>query len=128
MNILLVDNDKNIIKTLKTFLNSKKYEVDVAYNGKEALKKIKINGSYDVLILDVMMPKVNGIDVCRSINKGEDLKKIPVLLISSLPIASRDFQDSFRNFAEFDLVKAVLEKPFSPQDLLVRIQNISKQS
>jgi len=125
MNILLVDNDINTVETLKAALNAKEnYKIDIAYGGKQALKKMKGDKLYDVLILDIMMPEINGMDICQLMVKDKKLKKIPVLLISALPISSKAFQDSLGKFDELGIIKDVLEKPFSVEDLLVKVRTI----
>ena len=101
MKILIVDNDKNTVEFLKASLISKvDYGIDVACGGEKALKMMKKNGKYDLLILDIMMPKISGLDVCDLMIKDEKLKNIPVLLISALPIASTTFQESLEKILE----------------------------
>lgn len=123
MNILVVDNDINTVETLKAALTVRTdYKVDVAYGGKEALEKMKGNIAYSLLILDIMMPEVDGIDVCQLMIRDKKLKKIPVLIISALPVSSRAFRESLGKFVELSVVKDILEKPFSIDDLLTKIK------
>ncbi len=123
MNILIVDNDENTVETLKAALTAKTdYKVDIAYGGKEALERMKANELYNLLILDIMMPEVNGIDVCKIMVKDGKLKQIPVLIISALPVSSKAFQDSLGKFSELNVIKDVIEKPFSIDDLLSRVK------
>lgn len=125
MKILIVDNDINTVEVLQASLLRKvNYEIDVAYSGEEALEVMKKNGHYDLLILDIMMPKINGLDVCELMMKDEKLKNIPVLLISALPIASTSFQESLEKFKELKLVKDVLEKPFEIDNLVTKTKAI----
>lgn len=125
MKILIVDNDINAIELLQVALRSKvNYEIDVAYGGEEALKKMKEGGHYDLLILDIMMPKISGLDVCDLMAKDEKLKNIPVFLISALPIASTSFRESLDKFKKLKLVKDVLEKPFEINNLVAKIRAI----
>lgn len=124
MNILIVDNDVNTVETLKAALAIKTdYKIDIAYSGKEALEKIR-NISYDLLILDIMMPEINGIDVCQSMLKDKKLKNVPVLLISALPVSSKAFQESIEKFDELSVVKDILEKPFAIDDLVTKCEVI----
>jgi len=125
MKILIVDNDSNTLELLKSSLLSKtSHEVDVVIGGGEALKTMKENGPYNLIILDIMMPKISGLDVCDLMMKDEKLKNIPVLLISALPIASLSFQESLEKFKELKLVKDVLEKPFEINDLTNKVKAI----
>lgn len=125
MNILIVDNDTNTVETLKAALATKMdYRIDVAYGGKEALKKMKASELYDLLILDIMMPEVNGIDICKLMTRDETLKKIPVLIISALPVSSKAFQESLEKFDELSVIKDIMEKPFSLNDLVAKVKAI----
>jgi len=125
MRILVVDNDQNTVETLEAAINAKTdYKIDIAYSGKEALEKMKMNGLYDLVILDIMMPEINGVDVCKLMTQDEKLKNTPVLLISALPVTSRAFQESLGKFNELSVVKDVIEKPFSIAELLTKIKRI----
>lgn len=126
MKILLVDNDINTVETLRAVLFSRgNHTVDVAYSGAESLAKMRAGEPYDLLLLDIMMPEISGIDVCQEMVKDEKLKKIPVVLISALPISSKDFRESLEKFNELNVVKGVLEKPFSIEDLLNKVSEVS---
>jgi len=125
MKILIVDNDINTVEVLQAALLQKvNHEIDIAYSGKEALETMKKNGHYDLLILDIMMPEMSGLDVCELMIKDEKLKNIPVLLISALPIASTSFQESLESFKELKLIKDVLEKPFEIDNLVAKTKSI----
>ena len=125
MKILIVDNDINTVEVLQAALLQKvNHEIDIAYSGKEALETMKKNGHYDLLILDIMMPEISGLDVCELMIKDEKLKNIPVLLISALPIASTSFQESLESFKELKLIKDVLEKPFEIDNLVAKTKSI----
>ena len=101
-----------------TFMNS------LNNMGECFLEMMKKNGHYDLLILDIMMPKISGLDVCDLMIKDEKLKNIPVLLISALPIASTSFQESLEKFKELKLIKDVLEKPFEIDNLVNKVKAI----
>lgn len=85
--VLVVDDEKLIVKGIKFSLEQEGWEVDVAYDGEEALNLVKAS-HYDVMILDVMLPKYNGLEVCQLVRefsnipivmltaKGEDMDKI----------------------------------------------------
>jgi len=125
MKILIVDNDINTVEVLQAALLRKvNHEISVAYSGKEALETMKKNGHYDLLILDIMMPEISGLDVCELMIKDEKLKNIPVLLISALPIASSAFQESLGKLSELRVIKDVLEKPFEINNLVNKVKAI----
>lgn len=125
-NILVVDNDENITKTIKAALSTNKnYKVDVVYSGQEGLEKLrKGDKKYDIVLLDLMMPKMSGIEVCQEMNNDKKFKKIPVLIVSALPVNSESFQESQGKFNELEVVKDVLEKPFEVKDLFDKTKKI----
>jgi DNA-binding response OmpR family regulator len=126
MKILVVDNDKNTIETIKAALSeNKNLEVDVAFSGEAALEKIGSSPFYDLVILDIMMPGKSGMDVCLAMSESEKMRSVPVLLMSALPIDSADFRESLGKFNELRVVKDVLEKPFSVQGLLEKIRALT---
>ena len=125
--ILVVDNDKNSTETMKVALSvNQDYVIDVVHGGEAALEKMKINGEYDLVLLDLMMPRVSGIDVCKEMIQNENFKKIPVLVVSALPVQSPAFQESQGKFTELSVIKGVLEKPFSIEELRKKVQAMVK--
>lgn len=81
--ILLVDDDVDFCEAAKLLLESRTYEVVVAYDGKEGLEKVR-GERPDLVILDVMMPEMNGYDVCVVLKSDPELKKIPVILLTAV--------------------------------------------
>ena len=127
MRILIVDNDMNTVETFKAALQAKTdYKIEVAFSGKDGLAMMK-KEAYDLLILDIMMPEMSGLDVCKEMMKDDKLKTIRVLLASALPVASQSFKDSLDNFDELKVVKGVIEKPFLIDDLISEIKKITKK-
>lgn len=125
--ILIVDDEQETTEQIKrTLMSNFDCAVDIAYNGKEALDKLRIEEHYDLLILDILIPKLNGMEVCQAMIKDQKLKTIPILLISILPLNSDDFQKSLEKFEELAMVKDVLEKPFDDDDLLIKVEKIIK--
>ena len=130
MKILIIDNDVSTVTTLKALLlNEKPYDIDVAYGGQEGLDKMKEKPDYDVVLLDIMMPKVSGMDVCKAMVKDYQLIEIPVLLMSSaMPIPPEEFHQSLTKFSELSVVKGVLEKPFAIDNLLMQINKVARKA
>jgi CheY-like chemotaxis protein len=123
MRILIVDNDKNTVETLRASLaDESDIKIDVAYGGREAVDILTAGADYDLVVLDIMMPEVSGIDVCQAMAEDKRLSLMPVLLISALPISSSDFRSSVEKMGELSVVKDVLEKPFSKEDLVNKIR------
>ena len=80
MRILLVEDEKILSKSIKMILERAEYEVDTAYDGEEALEYAK-TAIYDVMILDVMMPKLNGYQVARQLRKEKN--GLPILMLTA---------------------------------------------
>lgn len=125
MKILIIDDDVNANTTLKALLTSQEdYEVDTAYSGQEGLKMMAANPSYNLLILDIMMPDFSGIDVCKAMAADPKIKDIPILLASALPITSKELGELLNEFKSLCNIQGALEKPFVLEDLLTQIKKI----
>lgn len=125
--ILVVDDEQETALQIKRALaNNLDYIIDSSCDGIEALSKLREVEHYDLLVLDILVPKMNGIEVCEFMIQDQKLKQIPILLISILPLNSDDFKRSLVKFKEFAVVKDVLEKPFSNEDLLLKVDSIIK--
>lgn len=77
--VLVVDDEKLIVKGLKFSLEQDQYEVDAAYDGEEALDKIK-NNSYEIILLDLMLPKLSGLEVCQATREFSD---VPIIMLTA---------------------------------------------
>ena len=77
--ILVVDDEKLIVKGLKFALEQDGYEVDCAYDGEEALKMAEADG-YDLILLDVMLPKLSGFEVCSRIR---EFSAVPIIMLTA---------------------------------------------
>lgn len=129
MKILIIDNDFSTVTTLKALLLSEgDFLIDVAYGGQEGLDMMSRNPDYDVVLLDIMMPQISGMDVCKEMINNPLMKRIPVLLMSSaLPIPPGEFQQSLERASELSVIKGVLEKPFTTADLLAQIYKVVRR-
>jgi CheY-like chemotaxis protein len=129
MKILIVDNDVSTVTTLQALLLSQgTFDIDSAYGGQEGLDKMMANPNYDLVLLDIMMPTVSGMDVCQAMMKDYRLREIPVLLMSSaLPIPPSEFHQSLEKFSTLSVVKGVIEKPFVIGDLLAEINKTARR-
>jgi CheY-like chemotaxis protein len=129
MKILIVDNDVSTVTTLQALLLSQgTFDIDAAYGGQEGLDKMMANPNYDLVLLDIMMPTVSGMDVCQAMMKDYRLREIPVLLMSSaLPIPPSEFHQSLERFSALSVVKGVIEKPFVIGDLLAEINKTARR-
>ena len=82
--ILIADDDETLSRTLSWVLNDNGYEVETVAGGKNLLERLLADG-YDLLLLDILMPDVDGLDLLKRIKAHPDLKNLPVLMISSVP-------------------------------------------
>jgi len=110
--ILLIDDDVDFVKATTKVLESKPYEVIVAFDGKEGLEKAR-SEKPDLVLLDILMPKVDGFAVADQFKKEESLSKIPVVALTS-------FSDSYGQPFAFE-VADFIQKPVSPKDLLAKV-------
>ncbi len=81
--ILVVDDDPDLVESVSMKLESESYRVDKAYDGVEAMERIKENRP-DLVILDVMMPRKNGYQLCDELKKSDEYKDIVVLLLTAV--------------------------------------------
>ena len=112
--ILIVDDEENIREVVREYCELNGYDTDEASDGLEAIEKVK-QTHYDCIILDVMMPKLDGFSACREIKKIDD---VPVIMLSA---RSEEYDKLFG----FELgVDDYVAKPFSPKELMARIKVI----
>lgn len=117
MRLLLAEDEKSLSHALVTILEKSHYSVDAVYDGQEALEYLE-SEAYDGLILDIMMPKVDGITVLKTIRKQGN--KIPVLILS----AKSEIEDKVDGLDAG--ANDYLAKPFDARELLVRIRVITR--
>jgi len=110
--ILLIDDDVDFVKATTKVLESKPYEVIVAFDGKEGLEKAR-SEKPDLVLLDILMPKVDGFAVADQFKKEESLSKIPVVAFDQLlRLYGQPFAFEVADF---------IQKPVSPRDLLAKV-------
>ncbi len=113
-NILVVDDDKEIVNAIEIYLSKEGYNILKAYNGMEALKIVKANENLHLILLDIMMPKLDGISVANLIRKD---KAIPIIMLSA---KSEDYDKiaGLNNGAD-----DYITKPFNPLELIARVNS-----
>ena len=122
--ILLVDDDPDFVEATKIILESKPYEVIVAADGDEALRKAREENP-DLILLDIIMPVENGFTAAEQLKKDPQLSKIPVIMLTSF--SSRGQATSIPRGRGFSLeAEDYIEKPVSPEELLDRVQQYLK--
>ena len=122
--ILLVDDDLDFIDATKTILESKPYEIIVAYNGNEGLRKAREENP-DLILLDIIMPVEDGFTAAEQLKKDPQLSKIPVIMLTSF--SSRGQATPIPRGRGFSLeAEDYIEKPVSPDELLDRVRQYLK--
>lgn len=117
MRILFAEDEKALSKAITTILERNHYSVDVVYDGQEALDYLEVD-NYDCVILDIMMPKVDGITVLKEIRKKGNL--IPILMLT----AKSEVDDKVLGLDAG--ANDYLTKPFHSKELLARIRAITR--
>lgn len=118
LKVLIVDDEIHIQEVIKEYCLAEGYLVDTAFDGSEALEKLNSN-YYDILILDIMMPEMDGFSMLKQLSVK---RKIPTIVLS----ARSDIYDKLEGF-ELGIDDYVV-KPFSPKELMARIKAVLKRS
>ena len=116
--VLVVDDEKLIVKGIRFSLEQDGFEVACAYDGEEALQMAK-ETEYDMVLLDVMLPKLNGFEVCQAIR---EFSEMPIIMLT----ARSEERDELQGF-ELG-VDEYISKPFSPKILVARVTAILRRT
>ncbi len=118
MKVLVCDDEQLIREVIKEYLKRENYEVVEANNGYDALEIVK-KENIDMIIMDIMMPKMDGYEAVRKIKKEKD---IPVLMLSARA-------EEYDKLLGFELgIDDYMTKPFSPKELIARLKAITKRT
>jgi two-component system alkaline phosphatase synthesis response regulator PhoP len=123
--ILLVDDDRDFVEATKIVLESAPYDVAVAYDGDEALRKVK-EVNPDLIILDIIMPEQHGFKVCEALKSDPELNEIPVIMLTSLSQQMGETAFSLRDGMMLEADDYV-DKPVTPEELLRRVRKFLEQ-
>ncbi len=119
--ILLVDDEPQLVEMVKMRLEANNYEVILASNGEQALEKAR-GEKPDLIILDIMLPKMDGYKVCRMLKFDDKYSSIPVIMFTARS------QKSEKSMGEEVGADAYIIKPFEPKMLLIKIKELLKES
>ena len=115
--LLIVDDEEKIVEVLKEYALFEGFLVDTASNGLEAVEKAQ-NSSYDCILIDIMMPVMNGYDAVKNIKKHDN---VPILMISAR-------SEEYDKLLGFELgIDDYIVKPFSPKEVMARVKAIIKR-
>ncbi|MCH5461644.1 response regulator transcription factor [Lactobacillus sp. LC28-10] len=119
MKILVVDDDKEIAQLLEIYIKNEGYEPVTAYNGKEALTKLHTTPDIGLMILDIMMPEMTGIEVIKEVRKDSEL---PILILS----AKTDDMDKIQGLVSGG--DDYVTKPFNPLEVMARVKSLLRRA
>ena len=115
--ILAVDDERHIVRLIQVNLERAGYQVVTAFDGTDALKKVT-SDKPDLIVLDVMMPKMDGFEVLKRLQANPETREIPIIMLT----AKAQDADVFRGWASG--VSAYLTKPFNPLELITFVKRI----
>ncbi len=119
MRILVVDDDKEIVELLSIYIKNEGYEVVKAYDGKEALSKIVTNPDIDLMILDIMMPKMDGMQVVKELRKES---QIPIIMLTAKTTDMDKIQGLIAGADDY------VTKPFNPLEIMARVKSLLRRT
>ena len=119
--VLVVDDEPDLVRILEFGLKAAGYQVDTAYDGQEGLKKAR-EQKPDIILLDLMLPKLDGYKVCRLLKFDERYKHIPIMILSART------QEGDQNLAHEMGANRFLTKPYEFAEILEHIRALLKQS
>lgn len=118
MKILIVDDEEKIRHVIREYAEFEGYEVDEAINGMDAINKIK-NKKYDIIIMDIMMPKLDGYSAVKEVRK---ISQIPIIMLSAR-------EEEYDKLFGFEIgIDDYVVKPFSPKELMARVNAVILRS
>lgn len=116
--ILIVDDEKNIVQLTRMYLTNEGYQVEVAYDGREALEKAR-QSKPSLVVLDLMLPQIDGLEVCKQIRRESD---VPIIMLTArgddvdrivgLEVGADDY----------------VSKPFNPRELVARVKAVLRRT
>ncbi len=116
--ILVVDDEKNIVQLARLYLGNEGFRVEEAYDGKQALEKARAV-SPDLIVLDIMMPEMDGLSVCKELRKTSN---VPVIVLTA-----RD--DDIDKIVGLEIgADDYMTKPFNPRELVARVKAVLRRS
>jgi DNA-binding response OmpR family regulator len=115
--ILIADDNENIREALTYLLEDEGYKLWLAKDGADTLRKVS-EVQPDILFLDIMMPEINGYDVCRTIKNDPNLKKTYIIMLTAKGQVAEQERGKAVGADEY------IVKPFSPMEILTRIKNV----
>lgn len=118
--ILIIEDEKEIADLITYTLKKENFQVDIAFNGNEALKKLNEN-IYDLLILDLMLPHVQGLEICKIVRSNPLMKNTGIIIVTAKT------EESDRVIGLEMGADDYITKPFSPRELMARVKAVLRR-
>ena len=118
MRILIVEDERRLAEALGAIMEEQKYSADVVFNGQDGLD-YALSGQYDVIVLDVMLPKMNGFEVVHELRRQN--VRTPVLMLTARDELSSKVTGLDSGADDY------MTKPFAPEELLARVRALSRR-
>jgi DNA-binding response OmpR family regulator len=116
--ILVVDDEKNIVQLARLYLNNEGFHVEAAYDGRQALEKVRTVRP-DLIVLDIMMPEVDGLTVCKELRKTSN---VPIIILTARG-------DDVDRVVGLELgADDYISKPFNPRELVARVKAVLRRT
>ncbi len=119
--ILLVDDDPDFVEAVRVIVENGGYEVEVAYDGQEGLEAVA-ERKPDLIVLDVMMPVMNGHEACAKLKGSKETEDIPIILLTAVADRVTTSTYTHRDMLESE-AEDYMPKPVEPAELLDRIKS-----
>ena len=120
LKVLIVEDENSLLELLKFNFTKDGFKVDTAMDGETALEKI-LNKAPDLLVLDWMLPKLSGIELCRRIRKNKEIKNLPIIMLT----ARGEEEDRLRGLETG--ADDYITKPFSVNELMARVKAVLRR-
>jgi two-component system alkaline phosphatase synthesis response regulator PhoP len=119
--VLIIEDDKDIVELVRYNLANEGFQVNAAFDGSSGLNSLKKTPP-DLLLLDLMLPKLSGLDICREVRKDDSLNRLPILMLTARG------EEADRVVGLEMGADDYVTKPFSRQELLLRVQAVLRRS
>jgi phosphate regulon transcriptional regulator PhoB len=120
-NILIVDDEQDLVELVSYNLKKEGFKVSVASNGEDGLEKLR-KESYDLLVLDLMLPGIQGVELCRMVRRNPKTESLPIIMLT----ARSDMSDKIKGLETG--ADDYMTKPFSPGELVARVRALLRRT
>lgn len=116
--IIIIEDSKQTVDILSEILQKEGYEIYKAYDGIEGYRMIK-KLKPDLVLLDLLLPKISGFEICKKISEDNDIRKTPIIILSTLA----EDKEALKKLKNFDIIK-FMKKPYELNELLIEIKKV----